>query len=371
MDNYYLKIEGTGGGSSGSGIGNIEVYDQNGSLVKLKKSDVTQTNANTRDADSNYVELFQTRGGLAPYNTIASGIYYVIKLPEHVDGFAKIYLKNWGNTSYDIRNIKISVSYDNIVYEEIFNSTLATSEEKTVLQNYTLKINKLLLESNNKVYSLKYQNIFEPLAMTSYTTPSPYEITSSGDYNTGYACWRAFNGTNSGSGDSWLTTNGNPLGWIQVNFGSSKVYNKISFTTRDYSDSNLTAPKDFKILGSSDGVNWNELAYIQNQTGWKQNETRVFEFSNLRAYQYYRLQITVANYTAYSAIGMLVFGFNGLSLLNLNNKSARSFIDYGELKKLEGLNYPIGTVKYVVQGITQNDTTTKQIDKKPLSISFN
>ncbi|MFJ7648585.1 SPRY domain-containing protein [Lysinibacillus sp. NPDC097279] len=231
--------------------------------------------------------------------------------------------------------------------------------------------NLFLLQSNNKVYSTKYTNTFEPLAMTSYTAPSPFEITSSGDFNSSYACWKAFNGTNSGSGDSWLTTNGSPLGWIQVNFGFRKIYNKISFTTRDYSDSNLTAPKEFKILSSNDSLNWNQLTVISNQTGWKANETRIFEFSNLRAYQYYRLQITEANYTAYSAIGELVFGYKGLSLLNLNNKSANSFIDYGQIAKLEGLNLPISIVKYVVQVTKQYDATTKQLDKKPLSISFN
>ncbi|MFJ7839916.1 discoidin domain-containing protein [Lysinibacillus sphaericus] len=369
--NCYLKIEGSGGGASGSGISFIEVYDQSGAILGLTKSDVVETNAAFRIDEINYVQMFQTRGALIPYNGNASGIYYVIKLPEHVVGFTKVYLKNWGNGSYDIRNIRVSVSNDNLDYKEIYYGEFGTSEEKYILQNYFLNKRRLLVQSKDRIYSLIYSDSFEPLAMTSYTTPSPYEITSSGDYSTSYACWKAFDGKNATYSDSWITTSGAPLGWIQVNFGTSKVYNQLSFTTRNHTDSNTTAPKEFKILGSFDGVSWTELALIQNQTGWKQNETRIFEFNNLRAYQYYRLQITVANSTSYSAIGELVFGYKDLSLINLNNKSDRSFIDYGQVEKLEGLNLPISIVCYVIQDIKERDTTIKQIDKKPLSISFN
>ncbi len=231
-------------------------------------------------------------------------------------------------------------------------------------------VNFFLLQSRNKTYALDYKDVFEPFVMTSYTTPSPYQITSSGDYNSDYACWKAFDGKNTNYTDSWITTNGSPLGWIQVNFGINKVYNQISFTTRNYTDSNTTAPKEFKILGSFDGVSWTELALIQNQTGWKQNETRIFEFNNSIGFQYYRVQITIANSTSYSAIGELLFGYKGVALVNLPSKSARNFIGYGQVTKLEGLDKIIDVVSYVVQDTKLNNTTIKQIDKKPLGISF-
>ncbi|MFJ5764243.1 discoidin domain-containing protein [Lysinibacillus sp. NPDC093210] len=370
MANLYLKVEGSGGGSSGSGMSSIEVYDQKGSLVQLTKNHVVETNAIYRTDDIGYLHMLQTKGSLPPYNTNSGGIYYTIKLPEYIKSFAKIFLKNWGNSSYDIRNIKISISYDNISYEQIYYDTLATNEEKVVLQNYSPLRRYFLFRSNYKIHSLLYSDEFEPLIMTSYNTPSPYVITSSGDFNSGYSCWKAFNNTNSGSGDSWITTSGIPLGWIQVNFGTSKRYNKISFTTRDYSDSNITSPKEFKILGSNDNLVWTELSLIENQTNWKQNETRIYEFNNSKAYQYYRLQITVANSSSYSAIGKLIFGYRGLSLLNLNNNSERSFSDYG-VKSLKSLNIPIGVVCYVLQDSEKNTLTTKQLDKKPLSIRFN
>ncbi|WP_421926235.1 LamG-like jellyroll fold domain-containing protein [Lysinibacillus capsici] len=257
-------------------------------------------------------------------------------------------------------------SYDDTI---IWESTLSDIEVFNVMKYY-FKEKRILLHSNNKIYSFEYKDEFEPIIMTSYATPSPYQITSSGDYSSDYACWKAFDGKNSGYTNSWITTNGVPLGWIQVKFGTSKVYNQLSFTTRDYTDSNTTAPKEFKILGSSNGVTWTELALIQNQTGWKQNETRVVEFNNSSGFQYYRVQITVANSTSYSAIGELIFGYKGVSLVNLPSKSVRNFTKYGK-PILEYLNTPISKTSYVLQDISSNTLTTKQVNKKPLSISFN
>ncbi len=257
-------------------------------------------------------------------------------------------------------------SYDDII---IWESTL-TSREVFDVYKYYFKEKKILLNSNNKTYSTKYKDSFEPLSMISYTTPSPYQITSSGDFSSDYACWKAFDGKNATYSDSWITTNGAPLGWIQVNFGTSKVYNKLSFTTRNHTDSNTTAPKEFKLLGSNNGVDWIELALIQNQTGWKQNETRVFEFDNSNGFQYYRVQITVANSVSYSAIGELIFGYKGATLVNLPSKTVRNFSQYGTTT-LNNLNSIISNTDCVLQDIELKTLTTKQLDKKPLSISFN
>ncbi|MCK1987269.1 discoidin domain-containing protein [Lysinibacillus fusiformis] len=257
-------------------------------------------------------------------------------------------------------------SYDDII---IWESTL-TDKEAFDVYKYYFKENRLLFQSNNNTYALEYKDVFEPLAMTSFTTPSSYQISSSGDYSSDYACWKAFDGKNATYADSWITISGAPLGWIQVNFGTSKVYNQLSFTTRNHTDSNTTAPKEFKILGSFDGVSWTELALIQNQTGWKQNETRVFEFNNSVGFQYYRVEITVANSTSYSAIGELIFGYKGLALVNIPSKSARNFSQYGATT-LTNLNLAINKTNYVLQDIDSNTLTTKQLDKKPLGIIFN
>lgn len=158
----YLKVEGTGGGSAGSGIGRIEVYDLNGQLVPLTKADVISTNVNQRTGDANYLYLFQ-KGSSAnppPYGP-AAGIYYVIKLPEGLKGFSKIYLMMWTNTSYNVTDISISTSKDNQTYEEIYQGNHPVSDQRDVLQGYSLSTDSILLRIYNKVYSLNTIELIE------------------------------------------------------------------------------------------------------------------------------------------------------------------------------------------------------------------
>uniref|UniRef100_UPI0020BDBBFA hypothetical protein n=1 Tax=Lysinibacillus sp. D4A3_S15 TaxID=2941227 RepID=UPI0020BDBBFA len=61
------------------------------------------------------------------------------------------------------------------------------------------------------------------------------------------------------------------------------------------------------------------------------------------------VQITVAALTSYSAIGALILGYKGVSLLNIPSKSASNFIHYGQVTKLEGLDKIIDVVSYVLQ----------------------
>src|SRR6185312_1956906 len=71
------------------------------------------------------------------------------------------------------------------------------------------------------------------------------------------------------------------------------------------------APKDFNILGSNDGVNFDVLSQIQNQTGWLQNQRRDFDFVNSNHYRYYRLQILTNNgHANFTTVGEIKFGYN-------------------------------------------------------------
>lgn len=373
--NWFLKIDGTGGGTSGSGILLIEVYDQKGNLVKLTKNDVIETNATSRIADDNYLQMFQTRGSLQPYNGIASGIFYIIRLPNYVDGFAKVVLKNWTNTSYDIRNIKVSVSKDNKKYEEVYYGSFATSEEKTVLQNYSLGMHRLLLQSNNKIYSLKESDkdgIWYETKMTSDTSPSPLVSSASSIWSSTFQAWKAFNGTNIDSNDCWVTVGGSIAGWIQLDFGSPKYCNQIKLTSRSGSTANA-CPKDFTISASNDGVNFDVITNITGQTKWTLSETRIITFKNVRKYRIYRLTV-ISNdgYSSYSAIGELQFGYKGNTIFHLPKCSQENFIEYGQ-KELLNLNEPIVTKSYILQDeASKNDQglLTTKLDKKPLSISF-
>lgn len=367
---WYLKIEGTGGGTSGSGIANIEVYDQKGELVKLTKNDVIETNATTRNAEDNYIQMFQTRGGLTPYNGIASGIYYTIKLPNYVDGFAKIFLKNWGNSSYNVSNIKVNVSKDNSDYQEIYSENYIVNEEKTVLQGYSLQKRRFLLQSENKTYSLEHINLVHETKMTSNTAPTPRVASASSVYTTTYSAWKAFNGTVTDANDAWVTPTGVITGWIQIDYGESfqKNVNILTLTSRNSTIVEAN-PKDFDILGSNDGITFDTLAKFRNQTNWAQVETRTFKFRNDNSYRYYRIQILNNNGHSFISIGDILFSYNVNYLIELPSPSKDNLINYGN-PKMDKLDEAIDHNNYIIQSANERGLYTVKTSRKPKGIKI-
>ncbi len=94
-------------------------------------------------------------------------------------------------------------------------------------------------------------------------------------FSTTYDAWKAFNGTNSSSTDVWSTKENVPTGWLQLDLGEQKYVNKMVLTSRNDSATGATSPpKDFKILASNDGTNFDIIAEFSNQTNWSPNEKK-------------------------------------------------------------------------------------------------
>lgn len=146
----YLKIQGNGNGSAGGGIAKIKIYDPSGNLIPLTIDDVVLTNASIRTGATNYLSLFQEIGSVPPYN--GRDIYYVVKLPENLQGFSKIQLANWGNASYAMKTISISTSRDLQSYEQIYQGAFAVGEQRDVLQGYKLSVVQRILVEHEGVY---------------------------------------------------------------------------------------------------------------------------------------------------------------------------------------------------------------------------
>lgn len=262
-------------------------------------------------------------------------------------------------------------SYDDII---IWESTLSDIEVFNVMKYY-FKEKRILLHSNNKIYSFDKQiDTWYETKMTSDTSPSPLVASASSIWSSTFQAWKAFNGTNVDSNDCWVTVGGSIAGWVQLDFGSPKYCNQIKLTSRAGSTANA-CPKDFTITASNDGLVFDEIANITGQTKWALNETRMITFKNARKYRIYRLTV-ISNdgYSSYSAIGELQFGYKGNVIFDLPKISKENFIKYG-INELLNLNEPIAIENYILQDdtITENEQGlwTKQVDKKPLSISFN
>ena len=262
-------------------------------------------------------------------------------------------------------------SYDDII---IWEFTLSDIEIFNVYKYY-FKEKRILLHSNNKIYSFDKQvDTWYETKMTSDTSPSPLIASASSVWSSTFPAWKAFNGTNISSEDCWVTVGGSITGWIQLDFGSPKYCNKIKLTSRSGSTANA-CPKDFTISASNDGLTFDVIATITGQINWALNETRMIKFDNARKYRIYRLTV-ISNdgYSSYSAIGQLQFGYKGNTIFDLPKCSQENFIEHGQ-NELLNLNEPIATKNYILQDDTiienEQGLWIKQINKKPLSISFN
>jgi surface protein len=132
-------------------------------------------------------------------------------------------------------------------------------------------------------------SVVEPSVIMTSASQNGYIVTSSSTHSSG-ANYKAFNKSYApASDDYWMAEpythgkydggNGNYNGinslggvsgeWIILQIPTAKIMNSVHITARDLLiDSNGTwderdkAPKDFKVFGSNDGTNWNEVLSV-------------------------------------------------------------------------------------------------------------
>ncbi|MEK4661985.1 SPRY domain-containing protein [Priestia sp. FSL H7-0729] len=197
---------------------------------------------------------------------------------------------------------------------------------------YDIK-HKILLSSGGRVYSasqdiISTENAIPP--MTSNTSPSG-EVSASSQYTTTtYYPYFAFNQTNTGAGDCWVTTNGQADGWLQYKFNIPKVISKYVITNRNNGTVYDNTPKSWTFEGSVDGGNWILLDRIENNPAWTSVEPRSFNFINETAYLYYRLSVTFIHSGTYLAVGKLeMYEYIKGFMYSLPSSDEETFIKYG------------------------------------------
>lgn len=121
----YIKITGTGGGSSGSGIAKLLFYDDNNNLINLTKNNIIDTNATERITDASYLTLLTTDGNMPPYN-FSNNIYYIIYIDSELSKVNSLSISSWANTSYNKTDYKIEYSMNNINYHEFSTINITT-----------------------------------------------------------------------------------------------------------------------------------------------------------------------------------------------------------------------------------------------------
>ena len=122
-----------------------------------------------------------------------------------------------------------------------------------------------------------YCNVAELDLLGGYGVENSYTgaaFSSTGNFSGAtYDAAKAFD-NNSGtpwSGDMNTDPAVNPR-WLQCDFGTAKQVYTVSITAYDAS-----APRDFKIQYSDDGVVWTTFIEVTGQTGWTGGQTRTFD----------------------------------------------------------------------------------------------
>ena len=132
-----------------------------------------------------------------------------------------------------------------------------------------------------------------------------YEIKASSTCGSDHWPYLAFDGN---SGTRWASANGDAVGgWIQIKFPVETLCTTAWLTSRNDQYYGQAAT-DFTILGSVDGVNFETLKTVTNQT-WTQGEEKKITFFNEIPYLYYRVQAqAIQNGEGYFALSEVNFG---------------------------------------------------------------
>ncbi|WP_427051182.1 discoidin domain-containing protein [Paenibacillus sp. TC-CSREp1] len=285
-------------------------------------------------------------------------------------------ITNWGVAEKRVFtfNNNIKFQYYRIYCISNNGSTTAFAINELEMMEYDY-LSKILLSSGGRAYSVSQDIFSTEIAippMTSNTAPSG-EVSASSQYTaTTYYPYFAFNQTNTGAGDCWVTANGQTTGWLQYKFNIPKVISKYAITNRNNGNVYDNTPKSWTFEGSTDGVNWVVLDRIENNPAWTSVESRNFNFKNETSYLYYRLSVTVIHSGTYLAIGKLeMYEYIKGFVYSLPSSDEETFIKYGvdqiKLNSLYGKKVSMEKIKVVLgSGKTFEhtvDMSKRRVDK--------
>ncbi|MEC1179202.1 discoidin domain-containing protein [Metasolibacillus meyeri] len=161
--------------------------------------------------------------------------------------------------------------------------------------------------------------------MTNNSAPAPFVISSSSEQST-FPSWRAFNGVLS-EATAWMTESGVVSNaWIQVKLNSPRILAELKVTSRNGLGYDTHSPKDFKLLGSNDGSNWETIISISNQINWGSGETRKYLFNNSNSFIFYRLLVESNNGGVIIAIGEIELIGKALSAVHSHWKTVSDIL---------------------------------------------
>jgi hypothetical protein len=113
-----------------------------------------------------------------------------------------------------------------------------------------------------------------------------YEVSANSEADSGHVAINAFDENDD---SKWATQAGDHLNsWLQIKLPEATAFT-AAYLQAGSDGSYAQAPSVFKIQGSEDGEEWEDLTY--ESTSWSQKEAKIFYWQNETAYLYYRLLV--------------------------------------------------------------------------------
>jgi hypothetical protein len=158
-----------------------------------------------------------------------------------------------------------------------FYSSAYSAEDVINLNMYELEQNPLITD---KVHHLTQEVLSSDNGIT-------FELTRSTINNSDNEAFKSFDKVTNAVG--WFGDEPNDE-WLQVNFKLTKVSpSKLVLIAEDsYLDAN---PKDFKVQGSNDNINFVDLLSVTDEPTWSANEIREYDISSSEFYRHIRLYL--------------------------------------------------------------------------------
>lgn len=224
-------------------------------------------------------------------------------------------------------------------------------------------ISKVLLKSKNRIYAVKFLESNYDIVLTSNNTPVPYVATASTQNN---PAWNAFNPNNA----NWYANATPPTGghWIQLKLDSPREFDSVNLLSEVISGSSYGL-KNFKILGSNDGVNFEELLTSVKENNGSSSDHK---FKKSSSYLYYRIQGNSYHSENAVLIKHITFHMSESRVVQIPTVNLKNILTYGEGATLPfDLNFK--SMDYILQETVSEDNEglwKQDLQKKPLSIKF-
>ncbi|MEQ9874605.1 discoidin domain-containing protein [Pectobacterium brasiliense] len=126
--------------------------------------------------------------------------------------------------------------------------------------------------------------------MESNESSSGYTISSSSIYTPAYSGWMAFSSTNPGFWNSAVGPTTEAPQWLRVDLPNPEAIGGYSIQNR--LSSVISSPRSWRFEGSHDGVAWETLHSVNNDTNNNAGIIREYRISSSVAYASYRIIIT-------------------------------------------------------------------------------